>query len=120
MLYLFYNSFTNVCKRILYDYVLVNIPFRFIGFIRNSRFSKYFAANRKPQTANRKPQTANRKPLPYIAPAKKMAFINNLLVPYQNALKLVLSVNTSTSPLPRLWCTKGRVLFKASRLISLM
>ena len=36
----------------------------------------------------------------YILSPKNIAFINNLLVPYQKALKFVLSVKTSTLPRP--------------------
>jgi hypothetical protein len=41
---------------------------------------------------------------------KKIALAKNLLVPYQKALKLVLSVNKTTLPLPILSTLNGTVL----------
>ena len=46
-------------------------------------------------------------PLSYMMCPKNTAFINSLLVPYQNALKLVLSVNSTTRPLPFRLTLKG-------------
>ena len=51
----------------------------------------------------------------YISVPKKIAFISNLLVPYQNALKFVLSVNSITSPRPSLSCLNGTVPASESR-----
>ncbi|REE08223.1 hypothetical protein DFQ09_10899 [Winogradskyella pacifica] len=64
--------------------------------------------NLQPTTYNLQPTTYNQQPTTnYISSLKKIAFINNLLVPYQKALKLVLSVKPMIVPLPIFPILKG-------------
>ena len=71
--------------------VCFSIPTRFLKPRRN--WQELAGGGERPSDHPGRPKN-------YMIFPKKTAFIMSLFVPYQNALKLVLSVNTTTFPLP--------------------